>query len=120
MKRMIGFVHRVVYASLISLVGVIVCVLPNIDVGAVPCKALNWPVSVLGQFIPGWAGVNVVSARGGCDFCTPAERLQSHLALAIPVYVTLFYIPNLIAWILRQRRQKRERLLMTRESANGG
>lgn len=119
MKRVMGFVHRVVYASLIALIGVIVCVVPGIDIGALLCKLLNWPVSLIGQFIPGWGGLNVMNARGGCDFCTPAERLRSHLGLAIALYVAVFYMPNLIACISRRRRQRRERLLSTRGSVNG-
>ena len=105
MTRVISFIHRVVYAALISLVGVMVCILPHLQNGASWCKVLNWPVSVVGQFIPGWSGINVVSAGGGCDFCTPTERLGDHTALAIPLYVAVLYGPNAVAWILRRRQR---------------
>jgi hypothetical protein len=119
MKRIVGLIHRVVYASLISLIGVMVCVLPNLGVDARACKAVNWPVSSIGQFIPAWAGINVVSNRGGCDFCTPTERLKGHMALAIPLYVAIFYIPSVIAWLVRHRRRNRQAALVGRASRNG-
>src|SRR5438874_3190456 len=103
--RVLGFIHRMVYAALISLVGWIVCVLPHLQNGASWCKVLNWPVSVVGQFIPGWSGINVVSAGGGCDFCTPTERLRDHLALAITLYVAVFYVPNAVAGFVRRRQR---------------
>ena len=113
MKLIVGFIHRVVYASLISLLGVTVCVLSTMDVGTLPCKLMNWPVSIVGQHLPGWAGLNVFNEQNRCDFCTPTERFQSHMTLAIPLYVILFYLPNVVAWLWwRRRRSKRETLLV--------
>jgi hypothetical protein len=40
-----------------------------------------------------------------CDFCSPAQRVWQQFRLAIPVYVALFYGPNLFLWIAGRDRR---------------
>lgn len=113
-RWLIGFVHRVAYATLISFVTWFLWTarfdtLPlgrDLQLGIV--NVLAYPVAMVSERTPidGWHAIDpFVDQPVGHN--EPNERvLLWHLRLAVPVYVALFYVPNLVAWIIRVRRRR--------------
>lgn len=112
MKYVVGFCHRLAYATLLTGGSWLSCVAP---IGRHPslqvalCRVLDWPIAWLGRFNPGWRGVDVFYGRGACDACTSEDFFYYHLTWGIPVYVVLFYVPTVIRWFARRLRSRRDR-----------
>ena len=106
MKKLIGLMHRIAYAVLISLLGLLVCIMPGFQSFVWACKILNIIPSCVGGLIPGWGGIDVLHTSSRCDFCAPTERLVHHLAVGVPVYIAIFYVPTAVMFI-RRRMAKR-------------
>ena len=110
----IGFIHRVVYASLIALVTWHACTWPFGEslirrrIVTAICLTFNAPTAIVGRITAPYRGMDVIFDRGGewCDFCQPQEVLWRHVRFAVPVYVVLFYVPSVVMWIIRRRRRK--------------
>ena len=109
MKRssVLAAAHRVAYAAALAFFVFDFAVLP-IGVGGpvlgTLLAVLNLPVAVVGLALP--------CDQRGLDFPVghchwPNQTLfLHHLRLAIPVYVALFYLPNLVS-LIRKRRKAR-------------
>jgi hypothetical protein len=109
MKRLVGLVHRFVYATLFALVSWLSCVMPlgeRAEWQTWTCKVLDWPVATVGLLFPRWKGVDVFYDGVRCDFCSPAELMWGHLVLAVPVYVVLFYVLPFVLWLVRKWRSR--------------
>lgn len=54
--------------------------------------------------------------RGGewCDFCSAQQVLWNHVRFAVPVYVVLFYLPNLVMWFVRWFRNRRSTVVASK------
>ena len=112
--HLIGFVHRVVYATLFALFAWHACTWPFGESGAqrkiatAVCYAFNFPTAIVGRVTAPYRGMDPFFDRGGewCDFCSPQQVLWYHVRFAVPVYVALFYVPTLALWIVRKRRAR--------------
>lgn len=96
-----GFFHRVAYAVALSLLVWDFYVLPlglNLGIWSSVLSVLNAPVAAVGLLIPcpergldaPFLQCHHEGGQSGPQF------FFSHLRLAVPVYVLLFYLPNLI------------------------
>src|SRR4051794_973604 len=102
-RVLIGFMHRVVYATLFALLAWHACTWPFSNsivqrrVATAVCYTLNFPTAIIGRVTSPYRGIDVFFDRGGewCDFCSAQQVLWYHVRFAIPVYVVLFYIPTL-------------------------
>jgi hypothetical protein len=74
-------------------------------------KVLDFPVAMVSEQMPsaGWRAIDpFTSDQIGHN--EPDEKLLLwHARLAIPVYVALFYIPNVVTSIVRRLRKPKER-----------
>src|SRR2546430_214754 len=104
MRKLLGLLHRIACSALISLLTWFTCAAP---LGAHPlaqtilCKIFGWPVATAGELFPRWYGVDLFYGGRSCDFCHPSDFVWSHMRLAVPVYLGLFYLPNLALMIVR-------------------
>jgi hypothetical protein len=110
LRWLLGFIHRVAYATLISFVVWFLWTarfdtLPlgrDLQLGIV--KVLDFPVAMLSERMPltGWLSIDPFT-RDQMGHNEPNEKvLLWHLRTAVPVYVVLFYLPNLVMWIVRR------------------
>ena len=114
-QPLVGVVHRVAYAALISFIVWFLWTarfntLPfgrDLQLGIV--KVLDFPVAMVSEQMPrtGWRAIDpFTSDQMGHN--EPDEKvLLWHLRLALPVYVVLFYLPNIAMWIVRRLRNGR-------------
>lgn len=110
-----GFVHRVVYAMLFALLAWHACTWPfgnsiaQRRVATAVCYTLNLPTAIIGRVTSPYRGIDVFFDRGGewCDFCSAQQILWNHVRFAVPVYVVLFYLPNLVMCFVRWFRSRR-------------
>jgi hypothetical protein len=74
---------------------------------------LDFPVALAGEVLP-IRGLELVFNDYGpwCDFCSPGQRFRLQMRLAIPVYLLLLYVPNLIGWIARRNIKLLRRIAM--------
>ena len=113
-RAVIGFIHRVVYATVFALLAWHACTWPLNNsaverrVATVVCYTFNFPTAVVGRVTSPYRGGDAFFDRGGewCDFCPAQQVLWNHVRFAVPVYVILFYVPTLVRWIVRRRRSK--------------
>jgi hypothetical protein len=113
-NTVLGLVHRIAYASLLSLIAWTACTWPygtsvwQRRVVKSVCYATNLPTAIVGRLTAPYRGMDVMFDRGGewCDFCSREQEFWYHMRFAVPVYVVLFYIPTLVLWIIRRRRSK--------------
>lgn len=114
-RAVLGFVLRVIAA--VALSGTVWWLatrpfdripLPRSTV-AILVRVLDFPVAVAGEVLP-IRGMELVfnDYESWCDFCSPGQFLWQQMRLAVPVYVLLFYVPNVIRFVARWNR----RLLM--------
>lgn len=111
MNHVIGLSHRVAYATAVALVGFLLAVMPA---GAkVPglARLLDLPVAAAGLLLPvTWRGVDLwfrpweFHPYSSDHFVV---GMLQHLRIAIPVYVLLFYVPNLFSGLRRWMRSRR-------------
>jgi hypothetical protein len=109
MKYLAGLAHRVAYALVLSLSSWLACTSPigrGEAAHRVLCLALDWPIAVVGQFVPRWRGVDVFYGSGTCDFCTTGDVFFPHVGLGVVVYVALFYTPTVVLWMVRRWRAR--------------
>lgn len=104
-RRIVGFFHRVAYATLISFFTWLSCTFPSAFGGydrvqTCVCYALDFPVAAFTLLTYPVRGIDVFfhQASSAGDFLTAPEVFWYHLRFALPVYVFLFYIPNIIVW----------------------
>lgn len=114
MKYVIGLVHRITYATLLSAVAWYACVTPSDSPKQRAsftwvCYVLSYPTAVVGRVTSPYRGIDVFFDHGGewCDFCSSKEVLWRHLRFAVPVYVALFYVPSFVLWLARRLRKGR-------------
>jgi hypothetical protein len=114
-RPVIGFIHRVTYAMLIGFITWFLWIarfdtLPfDRDIQTGMIKVLSFPVALVSEQTPitGWKAIDPFT-KDIVGHNEPNEKvLLWHLRLAVPVYVVLFYLPNLGTWIIRRARRKR-------------
>lgn len=113
MKHLLGLTHRIAYALVFSLSSWLACSSPvgrGESAQRVLCLTLDWPIAVVGQFVPRWRGIDVFYGSGTCDFCTTGDFFFPHVGLGVVVYVALFYIPTLVVWVVSRWRARSRRL----------
>jgi len=104
LKILIGLAHRAAYALALSLTSFVACTMPvglNKSVQTVLCVILDWPIAMVGRFVPQWRVVDVFRSSA-CDLCTPADLFLPHVGLGVVIYVGLFYAPNVVLWVVRR------------------
>jgi hypothetical protein len=110
-RRVIGFCHRVSYAALIAGATWLFAWLPS-GVGGSPffrlvCQILNLPVAFLSLYLPAsFQGLDIVLGRNLPHSLATGDFLWQHLRIAVPTYVFIFYLPNLITRLHRRPRNK--------------
>jgi hypothetical protein len=112
-RHAIGFIHRVVYATLI---GFITWFLWTARYDTLPLgrdaqnaivKVLAAPVAFVSRLTPpaGWKALDPFTSDV-VGHNEPNEKLLLwHLRLAVPTYVVIFYIPSLIRLLVRRARR---------------
>lgn len=110
-RRLIGFIHRVAYATLCALFAWHACTWPfgesvaRRKILTALCYTFNTPTAIVGRITGPYRGMDTFLDKGTwCDFCTPQEMLWYHVRFAVPVYVVLFYVPTAARWLLRRWR----------------
>ena len=110
----IGLIHRVVYATLLSVFVWYLAVVPY-AMTPIPHSIhhpllviLDLPLALVSAHLP-WQikTVDALSSERQPEYANQWDYLYVHLRTAIPIYVGLFYLLNLLAWIVR-RLSKRE------------
>ena len=109
-----GFVHRVVYAMLFALLAWHACTWPfgnslvQRRVATAVCYTLDFPTAIVGRVTSPYRGIDVFFERGEwCETCSWQQELWVHVRFAVPVYVVLFYLPNLVMCFVRLVRNRR-------------
>jgi amino acid transporter len=113
-RWLLGFIHRIAYAVLVSFVVWFLWTARfdtlslgrDFQLGIV--KVLDFPVAMVSERMPltGWRSIDPFT-RDQMGHNEPNEKvLLWHLRLAVPVYVVLFYLPNLFIWIVRRFRNR--------------
>ena len=113
-RQLINLVHRIAYAALISALVWILARLPMqlnpYGPGALLLLALDWPIAVATQPLPCkefaidlWFTVEGgEGCPSGIGYQVPAwEMFVNHMRVGIPVYVFLFYVPNILIGSVR-------------------
>ena len=110
-KRVVGFIHRVTYAVLLS---VFVWYLTLVPFTMTPLrrsshlalvKVLDFPVAMVSSVLPWQAkGIDLFSEERQPERANMWELLHAHVRVAVPVYVILFYVPNAITFLRRRLR----------------
>lgn len=117
-KIVLGFIHRIVYASLLSLVAWTACTWPYSDslsqrrIVISICYATNFPTAIVGRVTAPYRGVDVLFDTGGewCDFCSREREFWYHMCFAVPVYVLLFYALTGVASLFSRWKRGRRRI----------
>lgn len=69
-------------------------------------KVLDLPVAAVNTLLPWqWKGIDVWSSKRQPEHESVWRTLLVHLRVAVPVYVLLFYVPNVIAALVRRRKR---------------
>ena len=119
-KGLFGLVHRIAYAALISALVWILALLPRQPVkpysfDAILALAFDWPIAVATQPLPCkefaldlWFTVEGGEGcpQGFANNVPGREMFFNHMRVGIPVYVFLFYIPNLLLGVIRWWRRR--------------
>jgi len=113
-RVLVGFVHRVVYATLFALLAWHACTwqfgnsLVQRRVATAVCYTLDFPPAIVSRITSPYRGIDVFFNRGEwCETCPWQQELWLHVRFAVPVYVMLFYVPTGLGWIVRRWRSKR-------------
>jgi hypothetical protein len=113
-RALIGFVHRVVYATLFALLAWHACTWPfgnslvQRRVATAVCYTLDLPTAIVGHVTTPYRGIDVFFEHGEwCETCPWQQELLVQMRSAVPVYVVLFYLPNLVVWFVRWFRSRR-------------
>lgn len=111
-KRVVGLSHRFAYATVAGLLCWVFAAhsFQSIDprMSRAIALTLDAPVVVANHLLPSrWRGLNLFSGQPQGEFIRHEEILWLHLRAAIPTYVALFYVPNLICLAMRAWRRRR-------------
>jgi hypothetical protein len=70
-------------------------------------RALDFPVAMVSAVLP-WQlqGIDVWSPERQAERANMWDLLYAHLRIAVPTYVALFYIPTVIAPMVRRRKDR--------------
>lgn len=109
-----GLIHRFVYGALL---GAFVWYLTAVPYTMTPIPhvihhpllvVLDFPVALVSEHLP-WQfkGIDTFSSERQPERSNEWEYLYGHLRTAVPVYVVLFYLPNIMLWIVRRPRNGR-------------
>lgn len=113
-RLVIGFVHRLAYATLIGFVTWFLWTarfdtLPlGHDLQLAVVRILAAPVVPASRLTSdtGWKAIDPFTSDV-VGHNEPSEKLLLwHLRLAIPVYVSLFYLPSLVRWLIHRARHR--------------
>jgi hypothetical protein len=116
MKLLLGLCHRLAYATLISLIVFLAAIWPEPYKGHQPSQAasvivriLDAPIALAGLLVPcPYRGVDLVTpARFSCSPLPSPSALWYHLAIGIPAYLLLFYLPSFLLIGRRQWHRRR-------------
>ena len=115
MRRLLSACHRFAYAALVSALVWIFAQLPMQmnppELGARILLVLDWPIAVATQVLPCREfAVDLWYAGAAPDGCpqgfanqvSTREWFFNHMRVGIPVYLFLFYVPDLLAWLRRR------------------
>lgn len=116
-RLLVGFIHRVVYATLFALLAWHACTwafgesVSQRRIATAVCYAFNFPTAIVGRITAPYRGMDPFFDRGGewCDFCSAQQVLWYHVRFAVPFYVVLFYLPTVMFWIFRRWRTRSKR-----------
>lgn len=117
-RKLAGFIHRVVYATLFGMAGWYSCVFPpgfpwQEPVQEILCYVLTFPPAVVGQMTYPLSSMDLFFSRiPWCHHCSAQEVLWYHLRFAVPVYVMLFYLPAFVVLVARRDRQLFTRMMI--------
>src|SRR5437879_1721394 len=107
-RAAIGLVHRVVYATLLGAFVWYLTVVPY-SITPIPPAVhhsllliLDLPLALVSAHLP-WQlkTVDAFSSERQPEYANQWEYLYVHLRAAVPIYAGLFYLPNLLTWIVR-------------------
>jgi hypothetical protein len=114
-RWLVGLSHRVACATLIGIYTWLFSYLPY---SATPrllgdlAYIFDFPVAAASLVLPfPFKGIDLFFGRGVGEFMSKETLLFWHLRVAIPVYVLLFYVPNLIKGgfgLIRKRKVRSE------------
>ena len=120
-RHLVGFCHRVAYAALATCVVWIFALHLPVPEGGYPwglsvriVKWLDLPIAVATQVLPcdQYAVDLWFSVRGGGGCPEPIGDLRryffNHMRVGVPVYVLLFYLPNVYCAVRRRWLQRRQ------------
>jgi len=105
----IGFTLRLIIATVISMAVWRLFITP-FDRLPLPRSAviiigrvLDFPVALAGELLP-IRGMELVFEDHAtwCDFCQPGEMFRLQMRIAIPTYILVLYLPNLLRWAARR------------------
>jgi hypothetical protein len=100
LRRLVGFAHRLAYATALGFLSWAFAVLPygrHPGIQAFLARLLDFPIAVAGLVLPDWlSGIDLFFGGSFGHWLRYDETLWLHLRAAIPVYVFLFYLPNLL------------------------
>lgn len=76
-------------------------------------RVLDFPVALAGEVLP-IRGMELVFDNHDtwCDFCQPGEMFRQQMRLAIPVYLLLLYVPNLILSVAHRKPRLFKRIVI--------
>jgi hypothetical protein len=77
-------------------------------------RILNFPVALAGELLYPIRGLELLfrDYDTWCDFCSTGEMFRQQMRLAVPVYVTLFYIPTVLRSIARRNARLFKRVVI--------
>lgn len=119
-KQVLGLSHRIAYAALVSALLWILVGLPMsypYGFNGLLVLALDWPIAVATQVMPCkefaldlWFTVKGGEGcpQGFANQVPAREMFFNHMRVGIPVYVFLFYVPNIALGLARWWRRWRE------------
>jgi hypothetical protein len=111
---LLGLSHRLAYAIAVALTGFFLIVMPIGLRIEFLVRLLDLPVAAAGLLLPlEWRGIDLWFQPQEWGYVDPLQGLLRHLRVAIPAYVVLFYVPNVLSAVYR-------RLQGTRPGPTGG
>ncbi len=132
-KLLLGLSHRIAYAALISALVWILALMPRQPVEPYSFEALlalafDLPIAVATQPLPCkefaldlWFSVEGGEGcpQGFANQVSARERFFNHMRVGIPVYMLLFYLPNVFLYLIRWGRRRRMALPASRQLGRG-
>lgn len=112
-KALAGFAHRLAYAGVLAgatwFIVVFPLDLPDTGLLIRLTRLANFPVSLVGRLLPPeLRGIDLFVEPFWLHNMPVQDMLLRHLRVAVPVYVLVLYMPNLLIWFARKLREGRE------------